>query len=79
MVDNDIVHVRRKRHEKVACFGFIGLELRKDLSIECLVIGTSTGFSCVCVLLFVRGDVVCEDIGILHLRTEEGVKCVIKC
>ena len=29
-VVNDIVHVRRKRHEKVACVGFIGLGTQVD-------------------------------------------------
>ena len=32
-VVNDIVHGRRKSHEKVACFGFIGLKILKEMAI----------------------------------------------
>ena len=31
---NDIVHERRKRHEKVTCFGFIGLKVLKEMAIS---------------------------------------------
>ena len=33
-VGQDIVHGRRKRHEKVAYFGFIGLKVRKKIAIR---------------------------------------------
>ena len=58
-VGNDIVHERRKRHEKMAFFRFIGLQVPKEMAIECLIIGASTSFSGVDMLLLVRGDVVC--------------------
>ena len=78
-VVNNIVHGRRNRHEKVGCVAFIGLEVRKEMQIGRLLIGTWTAFSSVCVLLFIRGDVVGEDIGILHVGVEEGLNCVMKC
>ena len=78
-VVNDIVHGRRKRHEKLACFSFIGLQVHKEMAIGYLIIGASTCFSGVGVLLFVRGDVVCEYLGISHLGREEGLNCVLKC
>ena len=78
-VVNDIVHRRGKSHEKVASVTSIGLEVLKEMAIRRLVIGTSTAISSLCVLLFVRGDVVCKYIGILHLGREEGLNCVVKC
>ena len=32
-VVNNIIHGRRKRHKKVACFGFIGLYVLKEMAI----------------------------------------------
>ena len=53
-VVNDIVRRRRQRYEKIACLCYIGPKELKVMPIVCLIMGTLTALSDVCVLLFVR-------------------------
>ena len=72
-VVNDILYGRRKRHERMVCYDFIGLTVCKEMSIGWLVIRTLPALSGVYVLLFVRGDMISAYIGVTYFGREAWV------